>query len=96
MAEILTIAEKLSGVSLFTMMIILVYLGATKRWAWGRELIECETRCAQQLAAAERRIEAAEKRTEAAEKRTKEWQEITLNVLQASKEIVQVVKERRG
>jgi len=79
--EILAVAEKLSGVSLAALLILVLWLGATKRWVWGYQLVECEARSVRDVAAAE--------------KREAEWKAMATRATDQAEKGLDLAKERR-
>ena len=65
MTELISVAEKVSQISLPVLLLLVLYGGAKKWWTFGYQLTECETRNAALLTAAE--------------KRESEWKELALS-----------------
>lgn len=57
MAEILTIAQQLSGVSLATLLLVILFSSFRGIWVWGRQLVEMKTEYELRLAKAEKSAE---------------------------------------
>lgn len=79
MPEAIALAEKLSGISLAALLLIVLWLGATKRWVWGYQLVECQARAIADVAAAR--------------ERELEWKAIAREGLAAAKSGVELAKE---
>jgi hypothetical protein len=78
--QILALADKLSGASLAALLILVLWLGSTRRWVWGYQLQDCEARrVADVLAARERELE---------------WKAIAHQGLAAAKTGLEVAKDR--
>jgi hypothetical protein len=79
MAEMLALAERLSGAGLATLLILILYGGFRKWWVFGYQMTECETRCAALITAANQR-EA-------------EWKQIARDGGQLAKTAVDMARE---
>lgn len=82
MSEAIALAEKIASISPFAMLVIVLWLGATKRWVWGYQLSECEARAVVAVTAAE--------------KREQEWKEIARSGHRLTEQSLQVAKESKS
>lgn len=81
MTEVMVLAEKLSGAGLAVLLMYVLWLGQTKRWVFGYQIVECEQRAASAVAQAR--------------ERELEWKAIAREGLAAAKSGVELAKDRK-